>query len=62
MEMAIALDTLFEQIMIIGDARPYLTAVIVLNPEQWENMQAGNLKLDVQDPQALRIRRIRKAR
>ena len=53
MEMAIALDTLFEQIMIIGDARPYLTAVIVLNPEQWK-IQADNLKLDVQDPNALR--------
>ena len=53
MEMAIALDTLFEQIMIIGDARPYLTAVIVLNPEQWK-IQADNLKLDTQDPQALK--------
>ena len=53
MEMAIALDTLFEQIMIIGDARPYLTAVIVLNPEQWK-IQADNLKLDVQDPNALK--------
>ncbi len=36
MEMAIALDTLFDQVIVIGDSRPYLTAIIVLNPEQWE--------------------------
>jgi len=51
MEMAIALDTLFEQVMIIGDNRPYLTAMIVLNEEQWA-AQASNLKLDAQDPNA----------
>ena len=35
MEMAIALDPLFEQVMIIGYDRPFLTAFLVLNPEQW---------------------------
>jgi len=53
MEMAIVLDTLFEQIMIIGDARPYLTALIVLNPEQWE-IYAGKQGLDVTDKSAHR--------
>jgi long-chain acyl-CoA synthetase len=53
MEMAIVLDTLFEQIMIIGDARPYLTALIVLNPEQWE-IYAGKQGLDVTDTSAHR--------
>ena len=53
MEMAIALDTLFEQIMVIGDDRPFLTALIVLNPEQWET-QASKLGLDSQSPEALR--------
>jgi long-chain acyl-CoA synthetase len=48
MEMAIALDPLFEQVMIIGDNRPYLTAVLVLNPEQWENL-ARSLRLDPED-------------
>jgi long-chain acyl-CoA synthetase len=52
MEMAIALDTLIEQIMIIGDDRPYLTALIVLNPEQWKT-QADQLGLAAQDPGAL---------
>jgi long-chain acyl-CoA synthetase len=51
MEMAIALDTLFEQVMIIGDNRPYLTAMIVLNEEQWA-IHANNLKLDVHNPEA----------
>jgi long-chain acyl-CoA synthetase len=51
MEMAIALDTLFEQVMIIGDNRPYLTAMIVLNEEQWA-IHAKNLDLDSNDPDA----------
>lgn len=35
MEMAIIADTLFEQAMVVGDSRPYLSALLVLNPEQW---------------------------
>jgi long-chain acyl-CoA synthetase len=31
MELAIQLDPLFEQVMIIGEARPYLAALVVLN-------------------------------
>ncbi|MDB4308206.1 long-chain fatty acid--CoA ligase [Gammaproteobacteria bacterium] len=52
MEMTIALDTLFEQVMVIGDNRPYLTAMIVLNEEQWA-IQAANLNLDANNPDAL---------
>ena len=52
MEMAIALDTLFEQVMVIGDDRPYLSALLVLNPEQWA-LLAPDLKLDPDDPEAL---------
>jgi long-chain acyl-CoA synthetase len=36
MEMAIANDTLFEQVIIIGEARPYLVAIAVLEKEQWK--------------------------
>jgi len=53
MEMAIALDTLFEQVMVIGDNRPYLTALLVLNPEQWA-LLATELQLDASDPGELR--------
>ncbi len=35
MEMAITLDPLFEQALIIGEGRPYLTALVVLNGEEW---------------------------
>ena len=51
MEMAIALDTLFEQVMVIGDNRPYLTAMIVLNEEQWA-IHSKSLDLDSNDPDA----------
>lgn len=35
-EMAITLDPLFEQAMVIGEQRPFLTAVVVLSQEGWE--------------------------
>ncbi|MGD8619080.1 MAG: AMP-binding protein, partial [Gammaproteobacteria bacterium] len=53
MEMAIALDPLFEQVMVIGDARPFLTAVTVLNQEQWESYARG-MGLNPDDPASLR--------
>ena len=52
MEMAIALDPLFEQVMVIGDNRPYLSAVLVLNREQWTGY-AKSLGLDPGDPASL---------
>ncbi|MCV6639140.1 long-chain fatty acid--CoA ligase [Candidatus Albibeggiatoa sp. nov. NOAA] len=36
MEMHILRDTLFEQVMIIGEGRAFLSALAVLNTEQWE--------------------------
>jgi long-chain acyl-CoA synthetase len=59
MEMAIALDTLFEQVMIIGDDRPFLSALLVLNPEQWERA-APILKLNPDDPEALKSEALEK--
>ena len=35
MELAILQDKLFDQAMIFGEARPYLVALVVLNPEAW---------------------------
>jgi long-chain acyl-CoA synthetase len=40
MEAAIARDSLFEQTMLIGEARPYLAMLAVLNAEQWEKTAA----------------------
>jgi long-chain acyl-CoA synthetase len=60
MEMAIALDPLVEQVMVIGESRPYLTAIIVLNVEQWE-MLASGLAIDDADAGALRSEAIERA-
>ncbi|MDH5184076.1 MAG: long-chain fatty acid--CoA ligase [Gammaproteobacteria bacterium] len=38
MEMAICLDPLFEQVMVVGEGKPYLSALVVLNPELWEKL------------------------
>jgi long-chain acyl-CoA synthetase len=35
MEIAIALDPLVEQAMVVGEGKPYLGALIVLNPDLW---------------------------
>jgi long-chain acyl-CoA synthetase len=52
MEMAIATDPLFEQVMVVGEGRPYLTALLVLNRERWSAL-APPLGLAVDDPGAL---------
>ena len=36
MEMAIIADSLFEQVMVIGEQRPFLSVLAVLNREQWD--------------------------
>jgi len=40
METAILDDALFEQCIVIGEGRPYLSAVVVLNQELWPNFAA----------------------
>lgn len=52
MEMAIALDPLFEQVMVVGEGRPYLTALLVLSPDLWPGL-ARELGVDPDDPQSL---------
>lgn len=58
MEMAICMDSLIEQAIVIGDNRPYLSALLVLNPEQWA-LLATRLGLDPDDPQACNHAQIR---
>jgi long-chain acyl-CoA synthetase len=41
LELAIAVNPLFEQVMIVGDGRPFLAALVVLNRPRWEKMAAG---------------------
>ncbi len=38
MEMAIELDPLVEQVMVVGEGKPYLAALVVLNPDLWQEL------------------------
>ncbi|MDQ2696872.1 MAG: long-chain fatty acid--CoA ligase [Pseudomonadota bacterium] len=49
MEMAIAMDPLFEQVLVLGEGRPYLSALIVPNAEAWAAFAAGQ-KLEAGAP------------
>ena len=60
MEMAISLDSLFEQVMIIGEARAFLSAVLVLDPDAWSDM-AVSLNIHPESPDAFSQRKIEKA-
>ena len=35
MELALAADPLFEQVLVVGEGKPYLAALLVLNAERW---------------------------
>ncbi|MBI5463140.1 MAG: long-chain fatty acid--CoA ligase [Gammaproteobacteria bacterium] len=57
MEMAIQMDPWFEQVMVIGDDRPYLSALIVFNAERWR-IEAAKLGLDAAAPNVLSDKRV----
>lgn len=59
MEMAITLDPLIEQVMIIGEGRSFLAALLVLNPEEWRQF-AKDAGIDPDDEAALDDRFIEK--
>lgn len=52
LQLAVAVDPLFEQVLVIGENRPYLTAIVVVNPGQWR-LLTHKLGFDAEDPQAL---------
>ena len=60
MEAAILLDPLFEQVMIVGEGRPYLAALVVLNEAHWPDF-AASLNADPQHPASLRDPKVAKA-
>lgn len=41
LEMAIAVDPLFEQVLVVGEGRPFLTALVVLNEEKFRNLRTS---------------------
>jgi len=49
MELAVTLDPVFEQVMVIGEGRPFLSALVVLNPDLWPGL-AQEFNLDPMNP------------
>ncbi len=68
MEMAISLDPVFEQVLVIGEGRSFLSALVVLSADLWTGL-AQEYELDPHDPGSLQdprlvkdmLRRIRDA-
>ena len=53
MENAIARDPLFDQVILLGEGKPYLTVMAVLNSDHWRKM-ASDAGLDGGDERVLR--------
>jgi long-chain acyl-CoA synthetase len=47
LELAITADPLFEQVLVVGEGRPFLAALVVLNADEWERL-AQRLGVDPQ--------------
>ena len=45
MEMALQMDPLFEQALVYGEGKPYLSAIVVLNDDEWARA-ANEAKID----------------
>lgn len=59
MEMAMAMDPLIEQVMVIGEARSHLAALFVLEQAEWETL-AESAGVDPSDPESLKERFVEK--
>ena len=60
MEMAIAMDPLFDQALVLGEGKAYLSALLVLNPEEWQSL-APSLGVNPNDAAALNQSAVEKA-
>ena len=52
LELAIEIDPLFDQAFVIGENRPFISSIVVLNKEEWKKL-ASTLDLDPNDPESL---------
>ncbi len=59
LQLAIATDPLFEQVLVIGENRPSLAAIVVLNPSQWKIL-ADKLGVDAGDKDQLNSPQVKK--
>ena len=60
LESAITSDRLFSQCMVVGDDRPFIAAVAVVNPDEFKTV-CGELGLDPTKPESLQDPDFRKA-
>ena len=60
LEQALESDHLVSQAMVVGENRPYIAALVVLNAQEWKKL-ASELKLDADDPLSLETRTARQA-
>lgn len=60
MELALCLDPLFEQAVVVGEGRPYLTALIVVSGDLWPGF-AQDQGLDPLAPESLQDVRVQSA-
>lgn len=57
LELALCEDPLFDQCFVVGENKPFIAAVAVLNPQAWAQL-AQQLGLPAQDPASLRHPRV----
>ena len=60
LELAIANDTLFAQVFVVGDNRQFIAAVAVLDAQQWRQF-AASLGVDANAPASLDLPQVREA-
>lgn len=60
LEQALESDHLVSQAMVVGENRPYIAALVVLNAQEWKKL-ATEHKLDADDPLSLETRAARQA-
>jgi long-chain acyl-CoA synthetase len=53
MELAISLSSLIDQALVIGEGQSFLSAILVLNPDEWPGFSKGH-GLDANDENSLR--------
>ncbi len=55
LEFAIQEDRLFEQVLVVGENRPFISALVVVNGELWEKL-CDEMQMDPNDPETLKAR------
>ncbi|CDS54054.1 Long-chain-fatty-acid--CoA ligase [Polaromonas sp. CG9_12] len=59
LELAIAVDPLFAQVLVVGENRPFIGCVAVVNPVEWRRL-AASLELDAEADASLNLPAVRR--